>query len=127
MSVITIPRQVAYPVRQRRRQLGLTQAQLAEKAGVSRQLVLSLEAGRATGIALDKLMGVLDALGLTLSVDGGRPEDAPHPSEKQHRQAERHRYQDAFQRNAAHCQANPALFQGLDILPRDAQLPGAPE
>ncbi len=127
MPVIAIPRQVAYPVRLRRRELGLTQAQLAEKAGVSRQLVVSLEAGRATGIALDKLMGVLDVLGLALSVDDGRSDDAASMSDRRQRQNERRRYQEAFQRNAAQYQADSALFQGLDVLPSSAQPSGAPE
>lgn len=46
----------------RRRQLGLTQARLAELAGVSRSSVQAIESGRAT-VQLDVLTAVADVLG----------------------------------------------------------------
>lgn len=64
--VIAQPRSIGLAVRDRRRELGLTQAQLAQRAGVSVRLVVSLELGDAPGIQLNKLLAVLDALGLSL-------------------------------------------------------------
>jgi HTH-type transcriptional regulator/antitoxin HipB len=40
------PEELAIAVRERRRELGLSQQQLAERLGVSRQWVVGLEAGR---------------------------------------------------------------------------------
>ncbi|WP_072500690.1 MULTISPECIES: helix-turn-helix domain-containing protein [Olsenella] len=71
MRQIHIPRQMGQAVRSRRLELGLTRRELADKAGVSERLVLSLEQGEATGIRLDKLLGILGSLGLSLYVGGG--------------------------------------------------------
>lgn len=68
MQVITLARQVGYPIRDQRKALGLTQAELARRVGVSRQLIVKLELGTATGIALDTLLKVLDVLGLEVAV-----------------------------------------------------------
>lgn len=65
---IDIPRQIGQEVRARRTELGLTQQQLAELAGVSRKFVLRLEQGRAEAVFLRKLLDVLHALGLSLFV-----------------------------------------------------------
>ena len=53
---ITTPRQAGIYVRQAR----------AKKAGVSERLLASLELGDATGIRLDKLLTVFNALGIGL-------------------------------------------------------------
>jgi transcriptional regulator with XRE-family HTH domain len=50
-------------LRQRR---GLTQASLAEKAGVSRQWIISLERAKTRGLELGALLRVLDALDVSL-------------------------------------------------------------
>ncbi|MGJ6981156.1 type II toxin-antitoxin system Y4mF family antitoxin [Aestuariimicrobium soli] len=50
----------------RRRDLGLTQRDLAELAGVSERFVRQLEAGKLT-VQLDKVLAVLEALGLRLT------------------------------------------------------------
>ena len=62
----------------------MTQAQLAERAGVSVRLVISLELGDATGIRLDKMLGILNAAGLEMTVapdihasEDARPGPAP--------------------------------------------------
>ncbi len=82
---ITTPRQAGIYVRQAREAQGLTRAALAKKAGVSERLLASLELGDATGIRLDKLLTIFNALGLALAAQGGigeakneRPVDAPH-------------------------------------------------
>ncbi len=62
------PRNVGAFVRASRLSRGMTQRQLAERAGVSERSVLSLEMGDATGIRLDKLMAILKALDARLYI-----------------------------------------------------------
>jgi len=52
-------------LRARRRDLGLTQIELAELAGVSDRFVRSVEHGKPS-LQIDSLMKVLDALGMDL-------------------------------------------------------------
>lgn len=68
MDYVIIPRQIAYPLRAKRKELGLTQDELARAASVSRQLVNKTEAGLAPGIGLDRLLRMLEPLGLALAV-----------------------------------------------------------
>lgn len=82
---ITTPRQAGIYVRQARETQGLTRAALTKKAGVSERLLASLELGDATGIRLDKLLAIFNALGLALAAQGDideakheQPTDAPH-------------------------------------------------
>ena len=82
---ITTPRQAGIYVRQARKAQGLTRAALAKTASVSERLLASLELGDATGIRLDKLLTIFNALGLALAAQGDigeakneRPVDAPH-------------------------------------------------
>ncbi len=56
---------LAHDVRARRRELGLTQQDLAELSGTSVRFVRDLEHGKPT-VRLDKLGDVLAALGLEL-------------------------------------------------------------
>ncbi|NLF06094.1 MAG: helix-turn-helix transcriptional regulator [Actinomycetales bacterium] len=63
----SLPR-LAAAVRHLRLSRGLTQAQLATRAGVSRQWVSALENGRTEGVELARLMQVLDALDASLVV-----------------------------------------------------------
>ena len=60
--------QLAIDVRARRKDLGLTQIELAELAGVSERFVMELEQGKPT-VRLDKLTAVLGAMGLTLRAE----------------------------------------------------------
>ncbi|MFZ4511533.1 MAG: type II toxin-antitoxin system Y4mF family antitoxin [Candidatus Nanopelagicales bacterium] len=57
--------QLAVDVRARRRQLGLSQQELADLAGTSERFVRALEAGKPT-VRLDKASAVLGVLGLEL-------------------------------------------------------------
>ena len=57
----------AHVIRERRRELGLRQYELADFAGVSERLVRDLEHGKP-GARLDKVEQVLEALGLELTV-----------------------------------------------------------
>lgn len=59
-------------LRDRRRDLGLRQEELAELAGVSTRFVGELESGKATA-RLDKFQEVLTALGLTLEIKIRKP------------------------------------------------------
>ncbi|RYG49083.1 transcriptional regulator [bacterium] len=54
----------------RRRQLGLTQPDLAALAGCGIAFVVRLEGGKAT-VRLDKLADVLQAIGLRLRLESG--------------------------------------------------------
>ena len=65
---LDIPRQAGIYVRSAREERGLTRDQLAQRAGVSKRMLASLELGDSAGVRLDKLMAVLGALGLGLSV-----------------------------------------------------------
>jgi HTH-type transcriptional regulator/antitoxin HipB len=58
-------------VRERRRQLGLRQEDLADLAGVSLRFVQALEGGKPT-VQLDRVTAVLDTLGLRLVVERGK-------------------------------------------------------
>ena len=62
---------------QERRARRMTQAELAERAGISRRALVDLESGKRD-IGLRKLIRILDSLGLSLAVRGGadRPTEA---------------------------------------------------
>ena len=70
MTAITTPRQIGAAVRDQRRQLGMTQQQLADAAGVSRGFVARLDKGAATAIYPQKLIDVLGAVGMAISLVG---------------------------------------------------------
>jgi y4mF family transcriptional regulator len=60
-------RDLAAVVRGRRKDLGLSQAELADRAGVSRKWIYQFEAGKPTA-ELRLILRVLEALGLVLNV-----------------------------------------------------------
>ena len=62
-------------VRQERQNVGLTQAEAASRAGVSRQWLSQLENGK-TSVETGKVLAVLNALGLYMRVE--RAERARH-------------------------------------------------
>ena len=65
--------QAAAAVRGRRRSLGMTQADLASRAGVSRKWVYEFEAGNG-GAEVGNLLAVLEALGSVMEIrDDERP------------------------------------------------------
>lgn len=79
MPPIQTLRQLAVSLRVRRQALGLTQAQLAAKAGVSRLSVVKVESGSHSRAEIGVLLRLLDALDLDLELsprDGAPPE--PH-------------------------------------------------
>lgn len=60
--------ELAATVRQRRKALKLTQAELAELAGCGPDFLYDVERAKPT-LRLDKLLAVLNTLGLTLKVE----------------------------------------------------------
>jgi HTH-type transcriptional regulator / antitoxin HipB len=60
--------QLGLAVRRVRDRRGLSQAELAARAGVSRQWVIAVEQGRTNGLEVGLLMRVLDALDASLTV-----------------------------------------------------------
>jgi y4mF family transcriptional regulator len=76
--------QLGDALRAARKQLGLTQPQLALAAGVGVRFIVDLEAGKAT-LRLENVLRVIDALGGTLQLIG-LPSAAPenHPEGTDH-------------------------------------------
>ena len=61
-------------IRDRRRSLGLSQQELADRAGASRQWIVGIEAGRERA-EVGLLLRALGALGLAMSLDDGEMHD----------------------------------------------------
>lgn len=57
---------MGYRVRELRRERSLTQNQLAEKANVSRITIINIENGTAKSVLSTTLIGIADALGVTV-------------------------------------------------------------
>ncbi|MHB1590999.1 MAG: helix-turn-helix transcriptional regulator [Sulfuricella sp.] len=68
-TIIDTPASLGQAARTARKQLGLTQPQLALAAGVGVRFIVELEAGKPT-LRLENVLRVLHALGGTLAVDG---------------------------------------------------------
>ncbi|MBU6460884.1 MAG: helix-turn-helix transcriptional regulator [Proteobacteria bacterium] len=62
MTSIRSPQQLGDALRAARKQLGLTQPQLALAAGVGARFIVDLEAGKPT-LRLENVLRVIDALG----------------------------------------------------------------
>ena len=62
MTSIRSAQQLGEALRAARKQLGLTQSQLALAAGVGVRFIVDLEAGKAT-VRLENVLRVIDALG----------------------------------------------------------------
>ena len=69
MTSIQSPQQLGDAPRAARRQLGLTQPQLALAAGVGVRFIVDLEAGKPT-LRLENVLRVIDALGGEIQVKG---------------------------------------------------------
>jgi len=68
--LIRTPADLGAVIRDRRRQLGLDQATLASRIGVSRQWVVGIERGRARA-ELGLVLRALDALGIRFDAASG--------------------------------------------------------
>lgn len=76
--------EIGYAIKDVRAKLGMTQAQLAEAAGISKRCLWSLELGQNPGVQLDKLLAVLKVLGLDLAiVTGGTPDSGALKKKKE--------------------------------------------
>lgn len=116
---ITTPRQAGIYVRQAREAQGITRAALAKKAGVSERLLASLELGDATGIRLDKLLAIFNALGLALAAQGDITEtgseqsvNAPHADQEPRSAPKRHHAQ-----RPQHSKRRSAVIPALEDAP----------
>jgi predicted transcriptional regulator len=69
MSHETLSERIAATLKKRRKDLHLTQREVAEYAGCHWTLVLDVEAGKPT-VRLDKLLSILHVVGLDLSLAG---------------------------------------------------------
>lgn len=69
MTSIRSPQQLGDALRAARKQLGLTQPQLALAAGVGVRFVVDLEAGKPT-LRLENVLRVIDALGGEIHLSG---------------------------------------------------------
>lgn len=67
--LIRTPRDLGAAIRSRRKALGLDQAALAARVGVSRQWIIDIEKGKPRA-ALDLVLQTLQTLGISLSIDG---------------------------------------------------------
>lgn len=72
MDATILLRDIGRSVREARTRVGITQRQLATRAGVSERLVRFVENGEARNVSIGRLISILDQLGLDLRVgDGG--------------------------------------------------------
>ena len=69
MATIQTPAQLGLALRAARKQLGLTQPQLALAAGVGVRFIVDMEAGKPT-MRLGTVMRVIEALGGVITLDG---------------------------------------------------------
>ena len=77
MTIIRSPQQLGDALRSARKQLGLTQPQLALAAGVGVRFIVDLEAGKPT-LRLETVLRVIDALGGEVHLSGLPPVAASH-------------------------------------------------
>jgi transcriptional regulator with XRE-family HTH domain len=70
--------QIGQHVRQRREQLGLTQARLGALAGLSRATINEIESGQIADLGIAKVMRLLALLGLELSIAAGSGGQSTH-------------------------------------------------
>jgi HTH-type transcriptional regulator / antitoxin HipB len=75
---ITTTIQLGAAIRARRRELGVTQKDVAMIAGTGLRFIIDLEKGKST-CQTGKMLQVLQALGIDLAVGSGR--EAPPPGE----------------------------------------------
>ena len=69
MTTIKSPQELGKALRSARKQLGLTQPQLALAAGVGVRFIVDLESGKPT-VRFNSVMRVIEALGGVINLDG---------------------------------------------------------
>lgn len=80
MTSIRSTQQLGEALRAARKQLGLTQPQLALAAGIGVRFIVELEAGKPT-VQLAKVLRVIDALGGEIRLIGLPSEPTENPEE----------------------------------------------
>lgn len=65
--------EIGQAVHARRTQMGLTQASLAKRCGLSRQTICQLEAGSIVDLSVQRVQRVADTLGMSLRMAGNGP------------------------------------------------------
>lgn len=76
---VRTPMEIGLLIRDRRRQLRLSQTELAERVGVGRQWIIAIEQGKARA-ELGLVLRTLAGLELRLSIDGGDAVRFPGPT-----------------------------------------------
>lgn len=71
LQIDDVAKEVGHAVRREREKLDLTQLELANFAGCGITFINQLEQGKVT-VRLDKLLRVLNALGMTLTISKGK-------------------------------------------------------
>jgi HTH-type transcriptional regulator / antitoxin HipB len=84
MTSIQSPQQLGHAMRAARKQLALTQPQLALAAGVGVRFIVDLEAGKPT-LRLENVLRVINALGGQIQLSG-----LPSVAADDHRQGDGH-------------------------------------
>lgn len=79
--IATTPEAIGLQLRERRKELGLTQSELAEQLGTTRQWVSRLEKG-VEGATIQRLLNVCDELDLVFEIR--LPSKAPASNKQQH-------------------------------------------
>ncbi|MGQ4536462.1 helix-turn-helix domain-containing protein [Dermabacteraceae bacterium P13264] len=88
---VLTPHDLGAAVKDARASAGLTQAQLAKRAGVSREWLVGLERGARPRAEFAKIVAVLGALGMQLSVSASVPASAaPGAEEERETDAPKH-------------------------------------
>lgn len=77
MAFLTNIPSIGARVRAARKQAGLTQVQLARRAGVSRYTLVKLETGKLPDVTVKTLASILNVVGLELHVDERRVSGLP--------------------------------------------------
>jgi HTH-type transcriptional regulator / antitoxin HipB len=78
---INSPDELGHVVRDRRKELGITQADLAKRVGATRHWVIALEQGNPTA-EFDRVLKALIALGLRVDIGGGDVQFTSRAAEK---------------------------------------------
>lgn len=60
--------EIGLAVHSKRREMGLTQAELAKRSGLSRATISALENGMLAELGINRLLALLETLGLTLQI-----------------------------------------------------------
>lgn len=66
-------RELAERIRQRRTMLGLTQSELAARAGTSTPTIARIEGGAGGNVAFETMIRILTALGYSMYIEEGVP------------------------------------------------------